>query len=61
MNKQTKQKVADWWKIIYSNWKEIQKNFTENWETVKTQPRVEIHIPSLSYTSYQRIKMEKFV
>lgn len=43
-----KQKVAKKWELIYSNWKSIQLNFENNWDSIKNNPRVEIHVPSLS-------------
>jgi len=48
MKQYTDIKVAQKWKTIYSNWQNIQANFKNNWDEIKTQKRVEIHVPSLS-------------
>lgn len=60
--KNTMKKCNKLYKQQHSQWKNTQNEFLNNFHEHKSQPRIEIHIPSLSKSEYQRntIDMYKF-
>ena len=44
----------------YVKFRELTAEFKRNWKTIKNSPRIEIHINSLSYSSYKNTTIEKF-
>lgn len=41
-------------------WEKMMEDFKQNWKFIKDAPRVEIHINSLSYSSYKNCTIDKF-
>lgn len=60
LKNQTQKKLAKLKKDSIIVWGKMQEEFKLAWHTIKTQPRVEIHINSYSISEIQRMSIEKF-
>lgn len=60
--KNTMRKCNQIHKSLFKQWKSLQNKFISQFRDIKKQPRIEIHIPSLSFPEHQRntIDMYKF-
>ena len=55
------EKIEQFRRDIHTKYIEIFNNFKKNWDNNQDKKRIEIHINSLSYDSYNNCKIDKFI